>query len=259
MRLRHRSGCCGRFYCFDDVAHNAGDDLLVIAFRHHANDGLGAGWTNDEAAVFAELRLSAFDRLDDTVVVKRLAAGVTHIAQDLRKRMEAIADLRNRLAGRDDASEDLQSGDEAVAGRRALVSGMAPGVSGIWLVDLTDGPDAAHVTRIVGAPAQIPGDELGSWMPPTRPLTVEGPTGPVHAFVHPPTNPHATGPAGERPPYLVLVHGGPTGHEGGVADGKTLFFTSRGIGVLEVNYGGSTGYGRAYRQRLHGQWGVVDV
>lgn len=148
---------------------------------------------------------------------------------------------------------------EAVAGRRALVSGMAPGVSGIWLVDLTDGPDAAHVTRVVGAPAQIPGDELGSWMPPTRPLTVEGPTGPVHAFVHPPTNPHAAGPAGERPPYLVLVHGGPTGHEGGVADGKTLFFTSRGIGVLEVNYGGSTGYGRAYRQRLRGQWGVVDV
>ena len=148
---------------------------------------------------------------------------------------------------------------EATSGHRALVSGMAPGVGGIWLVDVTDGAAATRVTRVAGAPAEIAGEELRAWMPATRPLTVEGPTGPVHAFVHPPTNPHAVGPDGERPPYLVLVHGGPTGHEGGVADGKTLFFTSRGIGVLEVNYGGSTGYGRAYRQRLRGQWGVVDV
>jgi dipeptidyl aminopeptidase/acylaminoacyl peptidase len=66
-------------------------------------------------------------------------------------------------------------------------------------------------------------------------------------------------PEGERPPYVVFVHGGPTGHVGGAASGKIAYFTSRGIGVLDVNYGGSSGYGRAYRERLLGGWGVVDV
>src|SRR5690349_20989145 len=96
-------------------------------------------------------------------------------------------------------------------------------------------------------------------MPLPRAVTTPGPRGPVHAFDYPPTNPHATAPDGERPPYVVFVHGGPTSHVGGAASGKIAYLTSRGIGVLDVNYGGSTGYGRAYRERLHGQWGIVDV
>ena len=55
------------------------------------------------------------------------------------------------------------------------------------------------------------------------------------------------------------MHGGPTAHVGGAASGRIAYFTSRGIGVLDVNYGGSSGYGRAYRERLRGQWGIVDV
>ncbi|WP_312676345.1 prolyl oligopeptidase family serine peptidase [Microbacterium sp.] len=140
---------------------------------------------------------------------------------------------------------------EAVRGHEALVSGTAPETSGIWLVDA----DAGTARQVVGEPLGID----GGWLPGTAPLTVSGPTGDVHAFVHPPTSPVARGADGERPPYLVLVHGGPTGRATGVADSRVLFFTSRGIGVLEVNYGGSTGYGRAYRERLRGQWGVVDV
>ena len=58
---------------------------------------------------------------------------------------------------------------------------------------------------------------------------------------------------------MVFVHGGPTDHVGGAASGNIAYLTSRGIGVLDVNYGGSSGYGRAYRERLLGQWGVVDV
>jgi dipeptidyl aminopeptidase/acylaminoacyl peptidase len=58
---------------------------------------------------------------------------------------------------------------------------------------------------------------------------------------------------------VVLVHGGPTAHVTGAASAANAFYTSRGIGVLDVNYGGSTGYGRAYRERLDGRWGVVDV
>src|SRR5690606_10707359 len=66
-------------------------------------------------------------------------------------------------------------------------------------------------------------------------------------------------PEGELPPYVVFVHGGPTSYASTTLDLERAFFTSRGIGVVDVNYGGSTGYGRAYRERLRRQWGVVDV
>jgi dipeptidyl aminopeptidase/acylaminoacyl peptidase len=81
----------------------------------------------------------------------------------------------------------------------------------------------------------------------------------AHAFFYPPTNPDYAAPPGERPPLLVIGHGGPTMHTWTTARWDIQFWTSRGIAVLDVNYGGSTGYGRAYRQRLRGQWGVVDV
>ena len=81
----------------------------------------------------------------------------------------------------------------------------------------------------------------------------------VHAFYYPPVNPAVTAPAGERPPLLVLTHGGPTGASSDVLDSKVQFWTSRGFAVLDINYSGSTGYGRAYRERLNGQWGIADV
>ena len=81
----------------------------------------------------------------------------------------------------------------------------------------------------------------------------------VHAFHYPPTNPDVSAPAGERPPLLVITHGGPTGATTDVLDSKIQFWTSRGFAVLDVNYSGSTGYGRAYRERLNGQWGIADV
>jgi dipeptidyl aminopeptidase/acylaminoacyl peptidase len=81
----------------------------------------------------------------------------------------------------------------------------------------------------------------------------------VHAHVYPPRHPEVTGPEGELPPYVVWAHGGPTSRVPMVLDLEIAYFTSRGIGVVEVNYGGSTGYGREYRNRLREQWGVVDV
>jgi dipeptidyl aminopeptidase/acylaminoacyl peptidase len=83
--------------------------------------------------------------------------------------------------------------------------------------------------------------------------------GVVHAIVYPPASPEATGPAGELPPFIVQVHGGPTAHAFPVLSMEKAFFTSRGIGIIDLNYGGSTGYGREYRNRLRGQWGIVDV
>jgi dipeptidyl aminopeptidase/acylaminoacyl peptidase len=81
----------------------------------------------------------------------------------------------------------------------------------------------------------------------------------AHAFFYPPTSPDYTGPSDEKPPLLVISHGGPTGATTTTLKFTIQYWTSRGIAVLDVNYGGSTGYGRAYRERLNGQWGVVDV
>jgi len=81
----------------------------------------------------------------------------------------------------------------------------------------------------------------------------------VHALVYPPAHPDAVAPDGELPPYVVWAHGGPTSHAVGLLDLEKAYFTSRGIGIIDVNYGGSTGYGRNYRERLRMQWGVVDV
>jgi dipeptidyl aminopeptidase/acylaminoacyl peptidase len=99
-----------------------------------------------------------------------------------------------------------------------------------------------------------------AYLPVPRPVEVEGRYGRVvHALVYPPTSPDAVGPEGEHPPYVVWVHGGPTGQALGLLDLGKAYFTSRGIGIIDVNYGGSTGYGRLYRERLRRQWGIVDV
>jgi dipeptidyl aminopeptidase/acylaminoacyl peptidase len=81
----------------------------------------------------------------------------------------------------------------------------------------------------------------------------------AHAFYYPPANPDFEGPEGERPPLIVEIHGGPTSHRCPELRRAVLFWTSRGFGVVDVNYGGSTGFGRDYRERLRGTWGIVDT
>ena len=80
----------------------------------------------------------------------------------------------------------------------------------------------------------------------------------AHGFYYPPTNAEFEGPEGELPPLVVQSHGGPTSHATPYLDREYLFWTSRGFGVVDVNYRGSSGYGREYRQRLQGGWGVLD-
>jgi len=81
----------------------------------------------------------------------------------------------------------------------------------------------------------------------------------AYAFFYPPTNRDFAPQPGELPPLMVIGHGGPTSMAASTLKLATQFWTSRGIAVLDVNYGGSTGFGRAYRDLLKGQWGVVDV
>jgi len=81
----------------------------------------------------------------------------------------------------------------------------------------------------------------------------------AHALFYRPANSDFDGPDGDLPPLVVMSHGGPTAAARSELNLAIQYFTSRGLAVADVNYGGSSGYGRAYRRRLDGQWGVVDV
>jgi dipeptidyl aminopeptidase/acylaminoacyl peptidase len=143
---------------------------------------------------------------------------------------------------------------------------------GAGIVCLAGGPDTEPVVVRVpvdGGPPEVlrPARDLGldpAWF--SRPEHVVFPTedggtgiGEAHALVYPPTNPGARPADGERPPLLVVVHGGPTAAASPVLDLGVQYWTSRGFCVADVDYRGSTGYGRRYREALKGRWGVADL
>ncbi|MER6463722.1 LpqB family beta-propeller domain-containing protein [Streptomyces sp. NPDC001228] len=142
----------------------------------------------------------------------------------------------------------------AAHGTRVVAVGASPRTS----YEVVELDTASGRARAVGATHRDPVDPALYPEPLVRTFT--GPGGrEVHAHIYPPHHPGHRAPDGELPPYVVWAHGGPTGRAPLVLDLAIAYFTSRGIGVAEVNYGGSTGYGRAYRNRLREQWGVVDV
>ncbi|MDX3526202.1 prolyl oligopeptidase family serine peptidase [Streptomyces sp. ID05-39B] len=150
------------------------------------------------------------------------------------------------------------------AGESGIPSAQGPG----RVVAVGASPRSAHEVveldtrtgraRVIGAAHDDIVDPAHYPEPQIRVFT--GPEGrEIHAHVYPPHNPGCVAPGAELPPYVIWAHGGPTDRSPLVLDLEIAYFTSRGIGVAEVDYGGSTGYGRAYRDRLRGQWGVVDV
>ncbi|MFE7649630.1 S9 family peptidase [Streptomyces phaeoluteigriseus] len=142
----------------------------------------------------------------------------------------------------------------AVHGERVVAVGASPR-SAHEVVELDTRTGRA---RVIGAAHDDTVDPAHYPEPQIRAFT--GPDGrEIHAHVYPPHNPGCVAPGAELPPYVIWAHGGPTDRSPLVLDLEIAYFTSRGIGVAEVDYGGSTGYGREYRDRLRGQWGVVDV
>ena len=118
-------------------------------------------------------------------------------------------------------------------------------------------PDTGEIS-VIRESRTVPVDEGYISIP--QPIEFETDGGlTAHAFYYPARNADFVGADGEKPPLLVISHGGPTGAAMTSFSLSYQYWTSRGIAIVDVNYGGSTGYGTAYRRRLNGQWGVVDI
>ena len=166
---------------------------------------------------------------------------------------------------------DLRTGERAEidldgSGVTAIMAVVVAAATAVLLVGYDDRPNALvlvdlasrRIVEVLRAsapgvpdPGQVSRAEPVSW------LADDGDE--VHGFFNAPVNPGFRGPEGDLPPLIVMSHGGPTGMSPPVYDPRLQFWTTRGIAVLTVNYRGSSGYGRAYRDRLQGSWGVVDV
>ncbi|HUC35942.1 MAG TPA: prolyl oligopeptidase family serine peptidase [Acidimicrobiales bacterium] len=146
--------------------------------------------------------------------------------------------------------------EPAIAARGDLVAAIGGGPTTPLSVVVVD----TRTGRVELARSSVDDLPPPRYLPIPRQEVFGGPGGrDVHATAYAPRNPDFVAPKGERPPYVVFVHGGPTAQASPVLDLEVAFFTTRGIGVVDVDYGGSTGYGREYRNRLRGNWGVVDV
>jgi dipeptidyl aminopeptidase/acylaminoacyl peptidase len=147
------------------------------------------------------------------------------------------------------------------------ITALCPHGNGVAYIGATpDGPADVWVIRSLGHPqagAVRPARNVGlrpGDVSPAEPFSLVGRSGrPVHGVLHRPTLTDTVGPPGVRPPLVVACHGGPTSSAGSGFDVLVQFFTSRGFAYAGVDYAGSTGYGRAYRCSLRGEWGVADA
>ncbi len=161
---------------------------------------------------------------------------------------------------------DLRTGEAAARDNDlTAVSGVSGGADAAALVGMTDGEGLCIVLdSLAGAKPTVIRRASALHIDPAfvsqpRHIVIPGAAGPVYGLLYEPQNPEAQGLSGQQPPLIVNLHGGPTGATSRGLKLKTLFFTSRGFAWLDLDYSGSVGYGRAYRERLTGNWGVADV
>jgi dipeptidyl aminopeptidase/acylaminoacyl peptidase len=148
---------------------------------------------------------------------------------------------------------DISSIQRLDARRVAALVGSAAEMAAVAVVDLQTG---AHEMVRRPSPTNLPAALISH----AEPISFPSAHGRVaHALFYAPRNGEFDAPEGERPPLIVQAHGGPTGAASGSLSLSIQYWTSRGFAVVDVDYGGSSGYGRAYRQLLDGQWGIVDV
>ncbi len=146
------------------------------------------------------------------------------------------------------------------------VSTIASSIDGQLVVHGQAATEQASINLLDPNTAQTavlkPADKLGfdaEWISSAQAITYASGNGVSHAFFYPPAAKDITGSMGELPPLIVMGHGGPTSHSTPGLKLSIQYWTSRGIAVVDVNYGGSSGFGRDFRRLLNGQWGVVDV
>ena len=147
--------------------------------------------------------------------------------------------------------------DSVVAGGEGvMLIGASPTTEpAVVTVDMQGGVSVLRPPRDLGLPAELF----------SVPEPIEFPPGPsgegatAFGLFYPPTNPRFIGPEGSRPPLLVMLHGGPTGSAFPALRLSVQYWTSRGFAVVDVNYRGSTGFGRSYRNLLRDSWGIADV
>ncbi|HYH32043.1 MAG TPA: S9 family peptidase [Pseudonocardia sp.] len=196
--------------------------------------------------VFGSARYAALD--DGRVVFARWRDGVDGLA--VREADGALVDL-------DVPFSAVAAVHEAGPGAVVVVAGSPTAEPGVHRVDV-----ATSDVETLRAPRDLGLDRDQISVPEHITFTsVDGTGAPrqAHAQFYPPASVAARGPADERPPLLVQIHGGPTSAATPVLNVGVQYWTSRGFAVVDVDYGGSTGYGRAYREQLLGEWGVIDV
>jgi dipeptidyl aminopeptidase/acylaminoacyl peptidase len=156
------------------------------------------------------------------------------------------------------AAELTEVADVVTGPAGVVVLGASPwSGNGVLRLDVATG-DLERLDR--PADLGLPEGWQRDWVRPAQLVGFPGFGGETsYAQLHLPANPDASAPEGELPPLVVMIHGGPTSQASTALNAQRLFWTSRGFAVADVDYAGSTGYGRAYRNRLHGTWGVADV
>jgi dipeptidyl aminopeptidase/acylaminoacyl peptidase len=181
---------------------------------------------------------------DDRLVVSYTVRGRWHLG---------VMDLRT--GGFADVPTDLEPDEwlATTATHAVLVAGSPTMADAVVTIDLASGEAS---TLRASSTLALPAGAI------SVSEAIEFPTGDgvtAHAFYYPPRGERCEPMANERPPLIVIGHGGPIAATQSTLDLKIQYWTSRGFAVVDVNYGGSTGFGRAYRERLNGQWGIVDV